>query len=74
MLKIRYINHETLYISEKRTNTLDIRREIKLNFDIENFTPLLSHPYVANAAKVSLNYDLQKPSLGYHLKNSLVSS
>eukprot|EP00347_Sterkiella_histriomuscorum_P021731 403332962 len=44
MNKIRYINHETLYITSERINHLNIERYVQIKINLENFVPLLSHP------------------------------
>lgn len=49
MKKIRYINHETLYITSERVDHLKVERNLTIKSNLDNFVPLLTHPIVKNA-------------------------
>lgn len=54
MLKVRYINHETLYLTSERVHMIKSEKKILLRLFLDDLVPLLTHPYVKFAEEVNL--------------------
>lgn len=72
MKKIRYINHETLYLTSERVDHLKVERYLMIKCNIENFVPILTHPIVKNAREIDVYLDYIKPNFIFHCNNLLI--
>eukprot|EP00347_Sterkiella_histriomuscorum_P009732 403340096 len=72
MNKIRYINHDTLYMTNERIDHLNIERYVQIKINLENFVPLISHPIVKNARQADIIIQYDKPNFIFHCTNLLI--
>ncbi|CDW73567.1 UNKNOWN [Stylonychia lemnae] len=72
MHKLRYINHETLYLTSERMEVVQVDKSISIKFFLNNFIPLMTHPFVKNAENINLIFFVDKDKYLYHFINSIV--
>ena len=70
MNKVRFINHETIYITNERMAECKIKdKAVRIHNYMSNFVPLLTHPVVKFAEEISIVMRDDCQHLDYHLIN-----
>jgi hypothetical protein len=72
MKKLRYLNHETLYVTSERADMIKAEKKILLRISLEAFIPMLTHPYVKFAEDVTLRIRDMKTYFYFHVYHILL--